>query len=317
MSLSEICFPILLQRRHAGDEQRKALNYPIQASAQELANPTLTMEPPSAPPFPASATEICVEMSPSGCINELQREQEALRLDNLSITDWMISYHNLIEKKLIGSGAFGFVYKAKWNSAPVAIKEFKGSAIYDECSSSTGQRVSLWQSLSPDGVREIQSLGRLRHPNVVSFLGVVRDPFCVVVELMPRGSLFQAISTCGPSIKAGQPAETTGDCNSPARSLRCRSLRSWELRLRIARDTAAGMAYLHSKGILHRNLKSANVLLGVDWTAKVRFIRPWCLEIAFFFQTFRYSGSFFLSLSLSYTHTRKHTCLFGPFPLFL
>lgn len=46
----------------------------------------------------------------------------------------------------------------------------------------------------------------------------------------------------------------------------------WSLRVKIAKDIAEGMEYLHSKQIMHRDLKSNNLLLGRNWTIKSKFI---------------------------------------------
>lgn len=44
---------------------------------------------------------------------------------------------------------------------------------------------------------------------------------------------------------------------------------SWKLRIRIAKEMAAGLACLHSHGIIHRDIKTKNVLLDAFWTAKL------------------------------------------------
>ena len=167
--------------------------------------------------------------------------------------DWLIPYRSLSDLQLIGSGSFSNVYKAKWETASVAVKVFKRTANRAH-PSIRGQASSLTQSLAPDGIREVQLLLRLRHPNIVSFIGVVDDPVSIVMELMPRGSLLEAIASSGGGGTGG---------------LECGEL-TWARRLQIARDVAAGMAYLHSKSILHRDLKSPNVFLDDNWTAKVR-----------------------------------------------
>lgn len=44
---------------------------------------------------------------------------------------------------------------------------------------------------------------------------------------------------------------------------------SWARLLRMARDAAHGMAFLHARSVVHRDLKSANLLVDVHWTVKV------------------------------------------------
>ena len=41
-----------------------------------------------------------------------------------------------------------------------------------------------------------------------------------------------------------------------------------KLRLRMARDTAAGILYMHRRGIIHRDLKSLNLLVTEDYTTR-------------------------------------------------
>jgi len=81
----------------------------------------------------------------------------------------------------------------------------------------------------------------LHHPNVVQLLGICQAPLCLLTEWMGRGSLFALL-------QQEQP---------------------WSRRLKFALDTARGMHYLHSAGLLHRDLKSKNILIDHGWNAKV------------------------------------------------
>jgi len=91
-----------------------------------------------------------------------------------------------------------------------------------------GGSESSWRS-------EVSFLARLRHPHVVQLLGAVFSPptYCLVLEFCDGGDLHDALQ---------QP--------TPPGFV-----------MRVARGVASGMAYLHSRGVLHRDLKSANVLL--------------------------------------------------------
>ncbi|KAK3159077.1 hypothetical protein QOZ80_2AG0145410 [Eleusine coracana subsp. coracana] len=89
---------------------------------------------------------------------------------------------------------------------------------------------------------------RLRHPNVVLFMGAItRVPhLSIVTEFLPRGSLFRLI-------------------HRPNNQLDERK------RLRMALDVARGMNYLHNctPVIVHRDLKSPNLLVDKNWVVKV------------------------------------------------
>ncbi len=89
----------------------------------------------------------------------------------------------------------------------------------------------------------------MRHRNVVMFYGAGRDnhegmPF-LVLEYMERGSL--------------------------AKLLHSTDTISWDLRLTIATDVARGMQFLHGRNppVIHRDMKSPNVLLNDRWIAKI------------------------------------------------
>ncbi|KAJ3284135.1 hypothetical protein HK104_010079 [Borealophlyctis nickersoniae] len=81
--------------------------------------------------------------------------------------------------------------------------------------------------------------------NILAFLGIIDEPghYALVMELIPNGSLFDLI-TKGESL-------------------------AWDERRRIARDIACGMFCLHEANVLHCDLKSLNVLLAHDGSAKV------------------------------------------------
>jgi serine/threonine protein kinase len=94
--------------------------------------------------------------------------------------------------------------------------------------------------------REAEVHQTLRHPNVVLLLGYCRQPPCMVLEFMQRGSLYEVLG-------------------SKEHRKYLDSFRVFQL----ATDIALGMEYLHRKSIIHRDLKSPNVLLDLNWTAKI------------------------------------------------
>ncbi|KAL3310845.1 hypothetical protein Ciccas_010581 [Cichlidogyrus casuarinus] len=94
---------------------------------------------------------------------------------------------------------------------------------------------------------DIAHLRRLQHPNVIKFIGVcVESPcFCVLMELCPYGHLFEMI-------------------HHSNLELRPENLADWAMQI------AQGMDYLHEiHDIIHRDLKSPNVLIGADHNLKI------------------------------------------------
>lgn len=87
------------------------------------------------------------------------------------------------------------------------------------------------------------------HPNVIKFLGGCSDPphLHMVTEIMKSGSLWDVL-------------------HDEKRYL------SGDLRLRMALEIAAGMTYLHQRNVLHRDLKSENILVSQSFLVSFYFI---------------------------------------------
>lgn len=172
---------------------------------------------------------------------------------------WLIDYRDLQVKRDIGSGAFGSVKLATWNETEVAVKlltSLEQLGVTDIASvigadgkvNLTGPAGEAMKTLE----REVSLMMGMRHPNVILFLGVTTNPPAVVTEYCSRGSLYDLL-------KEAHDNETL------ARQL------DWPRRLTIALDAAKGMLYLHSHKppIIHRDLKSPNLLIDRHWRAKV------------------------------------------------
>ncbi|XP_045801903.1 uncharacterized protein LOC123895538 isoform X2 [Trifolium pratense] len=146
----------------------------------------------------------------------------------------VIKNEDLEELRELGSGTFGTVYHGKWRGSDVAIKRIKKSCF-------TG-RSSEQERLTAEFWREADILSKLHHPNVVAFYGVVQDgpggTMATVTEYMVDGSLRHVL----------------------LRKDRYLDLRK---RLIIAMDAAFGMEYLHSKNIVHFDLKCDNLLVNL------------------------------------------------------
>ncbi|KAJ9559626.1 hypothetical protein OSB04_004786 [Centaurea solstitialis] len=105
-------------------------------------------------------------------------------------------------------------------------------------------------------VKLIIMLFRLKHPNIITFFAACKKPpvFCIINEYLAGGSLRAFLHQQEPY-----------------------SLHP-NLVLKLAIDIARGMQYLHSQGIIHRDLKSENLLLGEDMCVKVADFGISCLE---------------------------------------
>ncbi|KAL0318670.1 UNVERIFIED_CONTAM: Receptor-like protein kinase FERONIA [Sesamum angustifolium] len=135
----------------------------------------------------------------------------------------------------IGKGGFGKVYRGLIDDGQcrVAIKKLAFG-------SHQGER-EFWN--------EVNALSRLRHANVVSLIGYCyeSEEMILVYELMPLGTL----------------AANLFKDNTTDNSL------SWEQCLRICIGAARGLDYLHTNGVIHRDVKSSNILLDDTFRAKI------------------------------------------------
>ncbi|AQK69087.1 Phytosulfokine receptor [Zea mays] len=143
---------------------------------------------------------------------------------------------NFSESNVLGFGGFGSVYKANFDGRfAAAVKRLDGGA--HDC--------------KKEFENELDLLGKIRHPNIVSLVGfcIHEENRFVVYELMESGSLDSQLH--GPSHG---------------------SALSWHIRMKIALDTARGLEYLHehcNPPVIHRDLKSSNILLDSDFSAKI------------------------------------------------
>ncbi|XP_062209954.1 serine/threonine-protein kinase EDR1-like isoform X2 [Phragmites australis] len=158
------------------------------------------------------------------------------RLDTMfdDVSECEIPWEDLVIGERIGLGSYGEVYRADWNGTEVAVKKFLDQDFY-------GDALDEFRS-------EVRIMRRLRHPNIVLFMGAVTRPpnLSIVSEYLPRGSLYKILHR--PNCQIDE-----------------------KRRIKMALDVAKGMNCLHTSvpTIVHRDLKSPNLLVDNNWNVKV------------------------------------------------
>ena len=136
----------------------------------------------------------------------------------------------------LGRGSYGFVYKAVLaDGRQVAVKRANAATII--------------HTNSRDFEGELEILCNIRHSNIVNLLGYCAEmgERLLVYEFMPHGTLHDHLH------------EELSPLN-------------WNLRLKISLQAARGLEYLHKEvtpPIVHRDVKTSNILLDADWGARI------------------------------------------------
>ncbi|XP_002969519.2 serine/threonine-protein kinase HT1 [Selaginella moellendorffii] len=154
--------------------------------------------------------------------------------------EWMIDLSKLLLGPRFASGAHSRLYHGIYQGKAVAVKVTRHP---QGCESATIGTTTLDKLFA----REVSLLSRLRHPNVVQLVGAWKRPpvCCVVTEYLAGGSLKDFLRSNG---GAALPLRMVVD---------------------MALDIARGIRYLHSQGVVHRDLKSANLILDDEFNVKI------------------------------------------------
>ncbi|KAL7712487.1 Protein serine/threonine kinase [Entamoeba marina] len=136
-----------------------------------------------------------------------------------------LDYSELIEDIKLGEGSFGIVYKGTFRGNTVAIKKLKEAQDNDAAIKEFNKEVSM--------------LDKFRNDYIVHFYGAVMIPnkICMVTEFAQYGSLHDLMK----SHKDTAPR--------------------YLIKMKIILDCSKGISYLHSNGILHRDIKPDNFLI--------------------------------------------------------
>ncbi|GKD93897.1 receptor-like protein kinase FERONIA, partial [Tanacetum coccineum] len=172
--------------------------------------------------------------SDSSSYSSIKRSQPCRRFQ---LHEIQLATKSFDETLVVGIGSFGKVYKGKiFDGSSLVV-----AAIKRLDSKSNPGAAEFWP--------EVEMLSTFGHCNIVSLIGYCNqgEKMVLVYEYIPNGSLYDHLH------KLGTPL-------------------SWLQRLNICIDVGRGLHYLHTGvevGVIHHDIKSANVLLDETWTAKI------------------------------------------------
>lgn len=188
----------------------------------------------------------CVELStcssplaPQGSRLQVPQARLARRVCSRSWSS-VIHWDQLRAVEPVGSGGFGSVYRAEYLGETVALKRVKKSS-----KNPLASRQSFWAELNP---------AHLRHPNIVRVLAATT---CVPAHLEEEGSIGTVLMEFVGSRNLQQLIYESPEPLQAARSFR------------FSRDIVTGLSFLHAHGLVHLDIKPANVLLSPADVCKI------------------------------------------------
>ncbi|GAU18057.1 hypothetical protein TSUD_51680 [Trifolium subterraneum] len=154
----------------------------------------------------------------------MKHELDRLTIPNDGTDVWEIDPKHLKYGTQIASASYGELFKGTYCSQEVAIKVLKAEHVSSE--------------MQKEFAQEVYIMRKVRHKNVVQFMGACTKPprLCIVTEFMSGGSVYDYLH------------KQKGFFKFPTL-------------LKVAIDISKGMNYLHQHNIIHRDLKTANLLM--------------------------------------------------------
>ena len=170
-------------------------------------------------------------------ITKLKNIKETKNAKNILQFINIISYNSLGLGKKIGQGGFSEIYESQWLGIPVAVK-----VIFDP---------KITEALLEEFNNEIEKLFILRHPYIIQLYGITdkekSQKLAVITELAPKGSLFDYLH----------------------KNPKNKNNLSLDFKNKATKQLICVMAYIHSRGFVHRDLKTQNILLDKNLDIKM------------------------------------------------
>lgn len=172
---------------------------------------------------PALLVSSLAEEEDEDLLRQLEDLPPGSPLCSSNACQWIIDRNSVHMMESIGEGNYGQVWEATYQGRLVAVKRLFASRLDDEATRRMRKEAAI--------------LFDLQHPNIVKLIGlsIWDGNLALVMELVPGSNLRKTLSG--------------------GRKL------GWTERIRLLRDAALGIDYLHSRDVIHRDIKSSNLLV--------------------------------------------------------
>lgn len=191
----------------------------------------------------STSNSLSLSSSSSSKPSSSHKPEKPIKIQHFDYSDLEAATNGFSDRKLLGKGSHGYVYKAVLRGRPVAVKRpsrAPGSVLRRSSSSSS--------EITNEVDNEIDILSKIQSPRLVNLVGFTNDSRdrLLVVEFMSNGTLYDVL-------------------HSSARPP------NWGRRIRLALQTAKAIDTLHSSTppVIHRDIKSANVLIDQNYNARL------------------------------------------------
>lgn len=161
---------------------------------------------------------------------------------NFTDEDMIVDINDITLGDCIGKGNFAQVFIGQYYGDYVAVKKQK-----------------MKEDMASYLFTELALLSNLNHENLIAYIGcgLGEGQYCfIVTEYLAGGDLRSLL------VGSGVPGDGGGGGASPVPL-------SWKFRVRVTREILAALQYLHAQDVLHRDIKSENVLLTATYKAKL------------------------------------------------